>query len=156
MRNTYKACFLFLSIFISVSVNANNVEKDKIKEFNNEAINKINNFNYHDINKQLNDKKDYFTNNGWNQYLLSLEESKIVNTIETYEMSMKTVHLGTVRILPNDNNYIDILTPIRTEYKSDNKKEKVIIMTHGVVFMKIINDNNNFKIQSYQFIETEN
>lgn len=156
MKNTYKAFILFLSLSISVSVSANYVEKDKIKEFNNEAIKKINAFNYHDINKQLNDKKDYFTNNGWDQYLLNLEESKIINTIETYEMTMKTVHLGTVRILSDDNNYIDILTPIKTEYKSDNKKEKVIIMTHGVVFMKIISANNKFKIQSYQFIETEN
>lgn len=155
MKNT-KACIMVLSISVTLSANANSIEIDKIKEFNNEAIKKINTFNYKNIEKQLNDKKDYFTDNGWNQYLLSLNESKIVNTIETYEMSMKTVHLGTVRILSMENSYYDILTPIKTEYRSDNKKEKVIIMTHGVIFMKIINDNNNFKIQSYQLIETEN
>lgn len=71
-------------------------------------------------------------------------------------MSMTTVHVVKIKILPGDNSYYDILTPIRTKYKSDNKKEKVTIITHGVVFMKLINKNNSYKIKSYQIIETGN
>lgn len=144
--------FLFVSFFAKADIK----ENDKTREFSIKAISDINTFNYKQTDKELEKQKVYFTNEGWNKYLSTLKESKVLNTLSVYEMSMSPMHIGSLKIISEQDSPIEVFAPLKLKYKSDNKNEKVTIVTRGVVFMKLINDNESFKINSYHYIETEN
>lgn len=59
---------LSISFFTSLYLNAKEAENNKIEIFSNNAIKSINNLNCFGIEKELNEKKIYFTDNGWKQY----------------------------------------------------------------------------------------